>query len=912
MVQQIPSNNSPALSLNDAFKQEISTSTKPLAVIVNPSESTSAFAGEIFELRVTVTNQGNQGAIINIYIDESSGLLRQWCSSPYESLALANHSSAEVTFRLAIPMNATPNTYKYLLVIDAPQHYPEDTPIRHEAQLQVLPPVQSAVRVNDPTFAILPATSAIQPAAIQPGHPLDITIVVYNRSDRVDRFRLTSPDLPSNWFTITYPEGLVEEGLVTERESLALNPGAKGHVQLRLLFPLNIKAGNYTPAFRLSSVNHLELVLMDVVYLQVNPIYKLMPELQTMIAKVGQEAGWFRLLLANSGNTLREINLSLLEGTEKPICTYSFSPEEVRIGSQATSQIDLRVKPNKWWRRPWFGKGLPIQFYVEFADTYKLPVPERLEGTLIWEARPLWHLILLLLTGAGAITSLIFLIWWFLFRPPTPPKIAEFTSISSLYQEATGDAISLSWQIRNPQQLQAIKIVGISPESGIALSSAVFYDFNQGIPRELQDFCRLERVLNCQNVRTDAQQAGNYVFQMEIFAKKGEQLADSQKTSTIKIGALALPKIVEFSSTKPIYQEIASGLDTISPNISTGEGGRGASIALNWQIANPEQLQELKIVGRQVDGTVIAPLKTYNFLNGIPSELSLYCAWETNLICRKVPTKVRKAGDYIFEVFVVPKQANNQVTISQKTENIRINSYQAPLRILELAVNGQEALPKYILQGNPLSPARNLVISWKVAGDKNTKVELLPSPGTVSLEGAISYPISQQVGSETITLLVTGINGKRLSRTVTIEKVSPPVNSPSKPDVKGVLPRPLSPQGTDSKKLPAPKPRNLPIAPGEAGKNSSIFAPAAPPSPSSLPSLPKRNIPTPPPLIQSNPQPNNLSSSPSLPKLNIPTPPPLIQDNPQPNSQSSSDPSTTPSPTPSLQPSPMEVSPQFD
>lgn len=873
MVQQISSNNGHALSLNDVFKAETSTSAKPLAVIVNPSESASAFAGEIFELRVTVTNQGNQGAIINIYIDESSGWLRRWCSSPYESLALANNSSAEVTFRLSIPINATPNTYKYLLVIDAPKHYPEDTPIRHELQLQVLPPVQSAVRVNDPSFAILPATSATQPATIQPGQPLELKIAVYNRSDRVDRFRLTCSDLPPSWLTITYPEGLVEEGLVTERESLALNPGAKGQIQLHLLFPLNIKAGNYSPTFHLTSVNNQDLVLMEVVYLQVISLYRLMPELQTMIGKVGQETGWFRLLLANAGNTLREINLTVLEGTEKPICTYSLSTEQVRIGAQSTSQIDLRVKPNKWWRRPWFGKGRPIQFYVEFSDTYKLPVPERLEGTLIWEARPLWHLILLILAGAGAVGCLIFLILWCFFRPPTPPKIAEFSSVFPLYQEAAGDAISLNLQIRNPQQLQSIKIVGISPESGMVLSSAVSYDFSQGIPSELKDFCTLGKVLNCQNVRTDAQQAGNYIFQMEIFAKKGEQLADSQKTSTIHIESLPLAKIVEFSSTQPIYQETADR--------QTRDEDTKASISLNWKISNPEQLQELRLIGRAEDSTVVYPLKTYRFLQELPSELSTYCNFKTNLVCRKVPTNIKKPGKYVFELFTIQKQANERANVSQKTEIIRINPYQFPVKILEFAINGQPALPKYIIPVNPLNPARNLVVSWKVEGDKNTKLELLPSPGTIGLEGSISYPISQQVGSESITLSVTDSTGQRVTRSVVLEKVSTPLVQILKPEVKGPISSPLPSQEPNNKKLPLTKPRNLSVAPGQVGRNSSVVGPIVPPHPPSGPTVPIQNIPTPQSLLQGNPSLNN----PSAP---------------------------TPSPTPSLQPSPMEVPPQFD
>lgn len=325
MVQQISQSNDHDLSRNNVTNLENSLSAKPLALIVNPSEDASAFAGETFELRVTVINQGNIGAVINIYIDETSGLLRQWCSSAYESLALANNCSAEVVFRFAIPINAASEDYSYLLVIDAPKHYPEHTPIHHKARLQILPPVQSALRVNDPTFTILPSTSSSQPLTIQPGQPLALNIIVNNCSSRVDRFRLTCADLPSEWFTIIYPEGLTELGLVGERENLALNPGAKGEILLRWQFPANVKAGNYSPTVRLTSLNDLNLVLIDVVYLQVISIYRLIPELQTMIGKVGQETGWFRLLLGNAGNTLRDISFTVQENAGKPICTYTFT-----------------------------------------------------------------------------------------------------------------------------------------------------------------------------------------------------------------------------------------------------------------------------------------------------------------------------------------------------------------------------------------------------------------------------------------------------------------------------------------------------------------------------------------------------------------------------------------------------------
>jgi hypothetical protein len=36
----------------------------------------------------------------------------------------------------------------------------------------------------------------------------------------------------------------------------------------------------------------------------------------------------------------------------------------------------LEVKPNKWWRRPFYGGGLLINFGVELEDVQQLPLPQ--------------------------------------------------------------------------------------------------------------------------------------------------------------------------------------------------------------------------------------------------------------------------------------------------------------------------------------------------------------------------------------------------------------------------------------------------------------------------------------------------------------------------------------------------------
>jgi hypothetical protein len=541
--------------LSETIQQALAPGS-PLAVIPNPSGEHAVSAGSSFELRVTVSNKGNQSALIDIYIDEVSPTLRQWCENDRERLALSPQSTSEVVFAFQVPPQALPGNYNYLLVVDAPQHYPEDTPIRYTQRLQVLPYIEDAVRVSDPTFTLAPATSSIQPAVIQPGQVLQVSVIVHNRSDRVDRFWLTFPDLDESWFTVRYPEGLELTGLVVAGNGLDLNPGAKGEILVLLNPPLQAMADRYFPTIRVHSANNPDLVLLDVVYLQILPIYLLNVELRTLIGKVRRMAGLFEVRLTNSGNTVREVIIGAITLEEDELCSYTLEPTQVQILPGTTQRASLEVKPTKWWRRPFYGGGLLINFGVELEDTQQLPLPNDLpRGTLVWEPRAWWQLLLLILTGLGTLAAIAFLIWWFFFRPPASPKILEFTSDNPSYREVDGDFIRLNWQIRNPEQLQSLSVTGLSA-NGTASVQPRSYNFSKGIPNDLKQFCVLRTVLTCKNVRTEARQAGDYTFELKAFSKRGKDTAvDSIKTNPIKIQPLDLPKISEFFSTKPIYQE---------------------------------------------------------------------------------------------------------------------------------------------------------------------------------------------------------------------------------------------------------------------------------------------------------------------------------------------------------------------
>src|SRR5919199_277208 len=784
---------------------------KPLAVIPNPSGTHAVMAGSSFELCVTVSNKGNQSALIDIYIDEMSQLIRQWRTSPHERLALSPKSTSEVIFQFQVPPQTLPGNYTYLLVVDAPQHYPEDTPIRYSQRLQVLSAIEDAVRVSDPTFSVSPASSSRLPLVLQPGQLLQVSVLVDNRSNRVDRFWLTCPDLEESWFTVRYPEGLQLPGLVTTTDGLDLNPGAKGEIVLLFNPPINAVAGNYFATLRLQSANDPDLVLLDALYLQILPIYLINVELRTLLGQVRRSAGLFEVRLTNVGNTERNIIVQAISFDEEELCTYALEPVQVRVLPGTVGIVGLQVEPTKWWRRPIYGGGRLIHFGIKLEDPARLPLPNDLpQGALLWEARPWWQFLLVLLAGVGTLAAIAFLIWWLFFRPPAPPKIIEFSSDNPAYKEVDGDFIRLNWQIRNPQQIQSLSITS-QPSNGAAPVQPLSYDFSKGIPDALKQFCIMRAVLICKNVRTEARQAGDYVFDLKVFSKRAKDTAaDSSKTNLVKIQPLDPPKIKEFLSTKPVYQEASSiktatgvvgaGLSDIvgkrqtnrlNPPVQESGGGgqklgvipdRGDTILLNWKIINPEQLKELKLIGRAPDGSVNSELKRYDFSQGIPKELKDFCNLQEELICKNVRTEARKPGDYIFELTAVPKKEPGETPIFAKTDTIKIQPNLVPLKIVYLKVNGEDAVTKYLVPINPEKQIKVVTISWQVEGGKDMKVELLPAPGTVLPVGAIAYPLSQQPSSQTLTLKVTNPAGQEISKSVTFETLIPaPAPSPTPP-----------------------------------------------------------------------------------------------------------------------------------
>ena len=541
--------------------------TTPLKVILNPPTRLEGFSGESVTLHISLINQGDQGAIIDVFIDPVAQDILPWCPSSRKRVALDPQQACEVSLLFKIPSEALPGSYPYTVVVDAPEHYPEETPIHYPGSLEVLVKEQIAVRSQKPTFSLCPATSPTQPLLIEPSQHQSLLVVVNNHSSRVDRFRLCCFDLDKTWFTIRYPHNELNDlGLVSSTDGLELNPGSEGKIIIDFHYPVDIPAGRYSPTLQLISDNSPEQVFLDLVYLEVKPKLHLSVELETIQGKVSHNPGQYRLRLTNYGNSIRELAVSASSQNETELCDYVCIPSSINLLIGETATINLTVYPKQKWQRPFFGYGSELPFQINLQDLQELPTPEKLPmGLLIWKARPWWQLLLWLLAGVGVLSGLGLLIWFAFFKPAPPPILAKFKPDSASYIE--GGRIRLNWTIANSDRLEQLVI--FSKKDGTATSPQV-YDFRQGLPTELDRYCQIrDRDLTCANVDTGARLAGKYTFQLQLKAKSVQQ--PIKKQLDVAIQPKPLTQVVSFGSSQSQLE-------------------KGEPATLSWNIKNFSQL----------------------------------------------------------------------------------------------------------------------------------------------------------------------------------------------------------------------------------------------------------------------------------------------------------------------------------
>lgn len=722
---------------------------RPLAAILNPPDLMSGMPGESLKLSVVVQNLGTQGAVIDVYLDDSDQIPSQWCAVARQRIALDPSQSSELVFEFVLPHGAEAGTYDYAIVVDAPEHYPEDTPISYPQQVRVLLREQTVIRMNDPSFFLNPATNTQRPARLSPGQRLSFQVRADNRSNLVDKFRLTYLDLDEDWYTIRYRSSSLEAlGLMTEASFLELNPHTQGEIQLELHLPLDTLAGIYSPTFRLHSDNQPDLVLLDLIYVDIQRVETLNVEMETIVGRVSHSAGQYCLKLNNTGNVIRQLSFTASDRDEEKLCTYVYDPAQVRLPPSREAQIMLYVTPIRKWRRPFLGGGQVINFQVDMQDMQGYQLPARLpQGALTWRSRPWWQFLLLLLAVLGVLGSIGLLIWLLFFKP-SPLEVMEFKSTGTSYIE--GDPVKLSWTIRNPSQLKRIEL----KTQGSNPVAPVIFDFQQGKPPDSLKPPRCDlssEELKCNNVLTSARAAGKYSFELIATNRSGNPLTPSK--TEVEIAAKPDPKVTQFQPDGANYKV-------------------GEAVKLSWTIAEVGQLQTLNVVAKDKEGKATTIPVFQN--NQVIAEFKDLCKQEIKtLTCANVPIAGLSSGQYSFSL-----QGTNTkgVAIAEFPSPTTV-TLKAPLMKLQASLNGNAPGIVSVKMND------SLTITWQIdGGEGNLKVVITPG-GTFDQRSGSSLLVDKITQPTSVTITVTDESKptpQTLPQTFTVTVITPPP-SPSPP-----------------------------------------------------------------------------------------------------------------------------------
>lgn len=743
----------------------------PLKVIINPPGVQSGMPGETIELHVVVMNQGDQNAIIDVFLDETFQLFTRLSVAPCERVALRPQQSIEVSFQVPIPIDTLPGTYDYNLIVDAPQHYPADTPIQFPQQVKVLLKEQTIIREFDPTFSLQPTSNAGHPLIFQPGNPLQIAIAVENRSTRVDSFRLTCPDLEEEWFTIRYAAtGLPAVGLSTGGTRLELNPTTSGQILLDFHPPLDVFAGSYSFTLRLHSENSPNLVMLDLAYVQIPPIYNLGVKLNTILGQIRRSSGKYELELDNLGNTVRQISFSAKMQAEEELCNYIFTPDQTKLLPSKRTVINLTVQPRSWWKQPLTGTGLYLDFQINLADADRLPITDSLPPqTLVWLPRPWWQFLLLVLFILGLLGSLG-LIAWLLFYPH-PLSIENFGTESRKIDE--GDRVLLNWDIHNSAKDTSLKLVTKGPvpnERELKIADLVGDNDNPETP-----CTQLIKVIACRNFKTEVKEPGKYTFELKILDRDNKTIA-TKTSEEVEITAKPEPEIKEIKSNKSTYAS-------------------GEKILLDWFVQSPDKLVSMNLAAKAEDGK-IAREQTIDREKAIKDNSCRMEPKKMQLICREIPINITQAGKYQLEITPVSKSKKVATTPPQP---IKIEVLPKTLRITSFKLNGSDTESIVVREGETLN------LSWQVDGEENIQIELSTS-GTVARSGTKQIQVTPALPPQ-ISLTVTDKYGQKATKVFSI-KVEANNLSPSTPpvDPNSNQTSPISPVPGQSKPSPKPSP----------------------------------------------------------------------------------------------------------
>lgn len=734
----------------------MSASSNWLNIIINPPQKESAKPGSSSQIQVIATNKKSAGILVKIYL-ELPNTLQQWCKHTRQSFNLNPHQSQEILFQWQIPPHALASTYNYALIVDSPRNF--SSPLRYNRQIQILPPIDNpSQKTVDPTFWLLPDTSSTKPVQLQSGQSLTVQVFIHNRSPQVDQYRLEC-DLDDSWYTLNYPEGVAEPGLVRSNSQLNLLPNARGQIALILHPPKDTFAGNYRPDIRLHSSTKPNLFLKKIFYFDIPASYALQANLDTILNKVRRKSGKYQIELSNQGNTIREITIIAKTTDEDELCQYNLEQSTLRLAPGKTTNVALKVKPIKQQGRSFF-KAKQYSFQVQIEDLNQEPLPKNLplKESLFLKPRPWWHFILLLLLGGGIFASVIFALWFLLFRSSGNPEIIQFKSNHPSVEYNSKTSIYLNWKVKHPQKIEQITIYDQNQpnkqkcyqfNSKSINSRCILIDLQS--PPENCNFIATEQILDCSvNARfIPTQKPGEYTFILKT--KLSRQEAIEKEVKVIRN---------EKAITSINREKLVTNAQKYTPQ---------QDIILKFEINNSEAVHKL-----------------YLLENG---EIKQDITNDLREICQPIGN-----GKNLKCTINIGKKPDNKYTFGLKLIHDRkgyINPPEAQvIETAEIAVETPIKLERFAINNKTNSPINlksdeKSVVSWNITG-KGVRITITGIGETLTQNrGYRTLDPFPDGTSKDFTIKATDIYGRSIEpKTLTINVES----SPPKPDINDLLP----------------------------------------------------------------------------------------------------------------------------
>lgn len=473
---------------------------------------------------------------------------------------------------------------------------------------------------------------------------------------------------------------------------------------------------------------------------------------------------------------------------------------------------------------------MPVENFHEPAtpaipEAASQPLPPEngsLKPALNWRSRWPGRLALVAL-GAAAVTP----IGWCHRNQPAPAYLLDLSPVASQYSAKDQNSPLLNWQISNPRQVGELTLKTLAAD-GSLVGDPKHYDLSGTLPLDLQPYCsQTPQRLTCQKVPTAVRQPGQYRFELTLVSRSGRQAPEQKTSSLVTIVDTPAPLVLGLAPQQVIYSE--AGPTVPGPNQAAPVGPAG--VQLSWLIRSPESLQDLLLVVRQPAGPTLGG-RRFSFRQAkqpgqlvIPDALKAFCQIRPDLVCRGVPTGMTAVGRYQFELTPVPVKLVASTAPSTRVSDV-VEIKPRPVRIVAFTVNGRAAQPKYLVpvdQGQRLPGFR---LSWRVEGGATTRVELLPSPGTVPMQGSLAVPFGP-ASSTTLTLRVSDGLNPPLIRALTVETFDPTPQAGTKPASGQAPPGPIPPRAT-------PAAPSLPPVPPQDSQHPSLPQRLQPRSPADL------------------------------------------------------------------------------